>query len=206
MNKSRCSWCNNEPLNIVYHDREWGVPVYDDDVLFEFLILEGMQAGLSWLTILKKRTAFREAFADFKAKKIAQYDDSKVAQLLQNAGIIRNKLKIQAAVQNAQAFLQVQKDWGSFADYIWHFVDGEPIINHWQSKDAVPAKTEISDRMSKDLKARGFKFVGSTICYAFMQAVGLVNDHTTDCFRYQDLVKTSKRKSSRAPLGLQCRS
>lgn len=185
-NKVRCSWAVG-PLNIHYHDQEWGVPVYDDQLLFEFLILEGMQAGLSWLTILKKREAFHQAFDHFDAKKIAKYDQHKIHQLLNNAGIIRNKLKVAAAINNAKAFLETKKEWEAFADYIWHFVDGEPISNSWKKSSQVPAKTALSDIMSKDLKQRGFKFVGSTICYAFMQAVGIVNDHTTDCFRYNEL-------------------
>jgi DNA-3-methyladenine glycosylase I len=184
MNNTRCSWCNSDPLYITYHDTEWGVPIYDDRLLFEFLILEGMQAGLSWLTILKKRDAYRIAFANFEANKIAKYDHHKIEQLLTNTGIIRNKLKIHSAISNAKAFLEIKKEWGNFSDYIWHFVNGNPIKNQWQNKNEVPVKTAISDLMSKDLKKRGFKFVGSTICYAFMQAVGMVDDHTADCFRY----------------------
>lgn len=182
--KNRCSWCNEDPIYIAYHDTEWGVPIYDDRLLFEFLILEGMQAGLSWYTILKKRDAFRTAFSNFDAKKIAKYDNKKINSLLKDAGIIRNKLKIQAAVSNAQAYLQIKKEWGSFSKYIWHFVNGQPIQNRWKSIKSAPTKTDISDTMSKDLKKRGFKFVGSTICYAFMQAVGMVNDHSIDCFRH----------------------
>jgi DNA-3-methyladenine glycosylase I len=191
MNKKRCSWCNNDPIYIAYHDAEWGIPIYNDRLLFEFLILEGMQAGLSWLTILKKRESFKSAFDNFDAKYIAEYDSHLIDKLLTNAGIIRNKLKIHAAINNAKAFLEVKKEWGSFSDYIWHFVNGHPIMNHWKSKKEVPAKTSISDAMSKDLKKRSFKFVGSTICYAFMQATGLVNDHTTDCFRYKELGRSS---------------
>jgi len=191
MHIHRCSWCNNDPLYIAYHDTEWGAPIHDDRLLFEFLILEGMQAGLSWITILKKRDSFRTAFDNFEAKKIAKYDSNKIDQLLLNTGIIRNKLKINAAITNAKAFLEVKKEWKSFSNYIWHFVNGAPIINHWKSKE-VPAKTEISDIMSKDLKKRGFKFIGSTICYAFMQAVGMVNDHTVDCFRHEELIRYSK--------------
>jgi len=187
MNKPRCAWCTNNPLYIVYHDSEWGVPIRDDKLLFEFLILEGMQAGLSWLTILKKRPAFRKAFANFNPQKVARFDQNKIDLLLNNTDIIRNKLKITAAIQNAKGFLAIKKEWGSFANYIWHFVDGKPIQNHWKNVSQAPAKTAISDAMSKDLKKRGFKFVGSTICYAFMQAVGMVNDHTVDCFRYQAL-------------------
>ena len=185
MNKKRCRWCSNDPLYIAYHDTEWGVPIYDDRLLFEFLILEGMQAGLSWYTVLKKREAFRIAFNHFDAKKIAKYDQRKINLLLGNAGIIRNKLKIHAAVKNAESFLKVKKEWGNFSSYIWHFVNGRPIVNHWKNAGQVPPETDISKAMSKDLKERGFKFVGSTICYAFMQAVGMVNDHTTDCFRHK---------------------
>jgi DNA-3-methyladenine glycosylase I len=187
MNKKRCSWCNNDPLYITYHDTEWGVPIYDDRLLFEFLVLEGMQAGLSWFTILKKRKEFRAAFSNFNANKIEKYDHHKINLLLNNSAIIRNKLKINAAVKNAKAFLEVKKEWASFENYIWHFVDRHPIQNNWNSPKQVPTKTAISDAMSKDLKKKGFKFVGSTICYAFMQAVGMVNDHTTDCFRYKEL-------------------
>lgn len=181
--KTRCVWCQADPLYITYHDTEWGVPIYDDQVLFEFLILEGMQAGLSWLTILKKRKAFRQAFDHFNAKKIAKYNDDKVKSLLLNEGIIRNRLKIYAAINNAQCFLVVKKEWGTFAEYIWQFVEGQPIINHWKSAGQVPAKTAISDAMSAALKKDGFKFVGSTICYAFMQATGMVNDHTANCYK-----------------------
>lgn len=183
IHKKRCAWCSDDPLYIVYHDTEWGVPIYDDNLLFEFLILEGMQAGLSWLTILKKRNAFREAFDHFDAKRIAKYNQHKVEQLLKNENIIRNKLKIQAAINNAKCFLEVKNEWGNFSDYIWHFVNRKPIIHRWKSISKVPTKTTLSDTMSKDLKKRGFKFVGSTICYAFMQATGMVNDHTLDCFK-----------------------
>lgn len=187
MTKNRCVWCKDDPLYVAYHDKEWGVPIYDDQLLFEFLILEGMQAGLSWITVLKKRDAFRSAFLNFDAKKIAKFDTRKVNSLLNDAGIIRNKLKINAAIQNANAYLQIKKEWKSFSDYIWHFVDGEPIQNSWNNFKQVPAKTDISDSMSKEMKKHGFKFVGSTICYAFMQAVGMVNDHTVDCFRHKML-------------------
>lgn len=189
MNKLRCAWCKDDTLYIAYHDKEWGVPIYDDRLLFEFLILEGMQAGLSWLTILKKRPAFREAFANFDAKSIATFDRHKINLLLNNADIIRNKLKIAAAIANAKSFLEVKKAYGSFADYIWQFVDKQPVQNHWRNTRQVPTQTTISDAMAKDLKKKGFKFVGSTICYAFMQAVGMVNDHTIDCFRYHELQK-----------------
>ncbi len=185
--KNRCEWVNDNPLNIEYHDKEWGVPVHDDRLLFEFLILEGMQAGLSWVTILKKRDNFRIAFDNFAAHKISNYDDEKIAELLANEGIIRNRLKIESAIQNSRAFLDIQKEWGSFDTYIWSFVDGKSIQNQWKSLKEIPAKTAQSDTMSKALKKRGFKFVGSTICYAFMQAVGMVNDHQVDCFRYKEI-------------------
>lgn len=180
----RCAWATND-LSIRYHDEEWGVPVHDDRVLSEFLILEGAQAGLSWNTILNKRENYRRAFDRFDAKRIAKYDRRKFAQLLADPGIVRNKLKIAAAIQNAKAFLAVQEEFGSFDRYIWQFVEGNPRVNKWRSLKQVPARTPESDAMSKDLLRRGFKFVGSTICYAFMQAVGIVNDHTIDCFRYK---------------------
>ena len=180
--KKRCAWANNE-LAILYHDEEWGVPVHDDRLLFEFLILEGAQAGLSWNTILNKRNNYRRAFDGFDPKRVAKYDRRKVKELLADAGIVRNKLKIAAAIENAKAFLRVQDEFGSFDRYIWQFVGGKPRLNKWRSLKQVPAHTAESDAMSKDLRTRGFKFVGSTICYAFMQAVGMVNDHTVDCFR-----------------------
>lgn len=183
--KNRCRWAGSDPLYQKYHDEEWGVPVHDDRKLFEMLILEGAQAGLSWITILRKRGNYKAAFDNFDAKKIAKYDEQKIKLLLQNEGIVRNKLKINAAVINAKLFLEIQKEFGSFDKYIWQFVGGKPIINHRISLKDVPAKTKESDAMSAALKKRGFKFVGSTICYAFMQAVGMVNDHTTDCFRYK---------------------
>lgn len=182
----RCTWATNE-LNIPYHDTEWGVPVHDDRLLFEFLILEGAQAGLSWDTVLKKRDAYRAAFDNFDAAKVAKYSDAKCAKLMLNEGIIRNRLKIASAVRNAKAFLAVQKEFGSFDKYIWGFVEGRPIINKLKGHGDVPAKTDISDAISKDLKKRGFNFVGSTIMYAFMQAAGLVNDHLTGCFRYKEV-------------------
>ena len=195
--KKRCEWADNNQLNIDYHDKEWGVPVHDDRLLFEFLILEGHQAGLSWLTILKKRDNYRKAFDNFDPAKIAKYDQKKIDALLKNEGIIRNRLKINATVQNAISFLEVKKEFGSFDKYIWSFVDGrrldssrKPIVNSWKSLKQIPPKTPLSDKMSKDLLKRGFKFVGSTICYAFMQAVGMVNDHTVDCFRYQELLNS----------------
>lgn len=183
--KVRCAWVNDDPLYIHYHDREWGIPIYDERLLFEFLILEGMQAGLSWLTILKKRDNYRACFDHFNAKKIVQYNQAKVDQLLTNPGIIRNKLKVQAIIGNAKAFLTMKEEGINFSDYLWDFVDGKPIKNHWKNLKQIPTQTPLSDKLSKDLKARGFKFVGSTICYAFMQAVGLVNDHTIDCFCYR---------------------
>lgn len=183
----RCAWGTKDPLYIEYHDNEWGVPEHDDRKLFEFLVLEGMQAGLSWLTILRKRDNYRTAFDNFDARKMAQYDERKVAELLSDRGIVRNRLKIKAAIQNAKAFLAVQREFGSFDAYIWRFVGGKPRKNAWKTVKEIPSKTAQSDAMSKDLIKRGFKFVGSTICYAFMQAVGMVNDHTTDCFRYHEV-------------------
>lgn len=184
MEKSRCGWVNEDPLYQRYHDEEWGVPVHDDQKLFEMLILEGAQAGLSWYTVLKKREAYREAFDRFDPEKVAAYDDAKVAELLSNEGIIRNRLKVQSAITNAKAFLNVQKEFGSFDTYLWQFVGGAPLEHHRESLKDVPASTPQSDAMSKDLRKRGFKFVGTTICYAFMQATGMVNDHTVNCFRY----------------------
>ena len=182
----RCAWAQGE-LYIAYHDQEWGVPVHDDRRLFEFLILEGAQAGLSWITILKKREKYRWAFDNFEARKVAGYNSRKIQRLLADPGIVRNRLKVESAVRNAKAFLAVQSEFGSFDRYIWQFVGGQPIRNHWKSLGEVPARTPASDAMSRDLIKRGFKFVGSTICYAFMQAVGLVNDHTKGCFRYGEL-------------------
>jgi DNA-3-methyladenine glycosylase I len=180
--KQRCPWAMSDPLYTLYHDREWGRPVHDDRKLFEMLILEGAQAGLSWITILKKRENYRKAFDNFDAKKIACYDTKKVKQLLKNKGIVRNRLKIEAAIQNAKAFLAVQKEFGTFDEYIWSFVGARQKVNRWKSLKQIPTTTPESDAMSKDLKKRGFKFVGSTICYAFMQAVGMVDDHVVDCF------------------------
>jgi DNA-3-methyladenine glycosylase I len=185
--QDRCSWCGSDPLYVKYHDEEWGVPVHDDKKLFEFLILEGAQAGLSWLTVLKKRESYREAFDDFDVEKVALYDENKIQELLNNPGIIRNKLKVRSAVQNAKAFIQVQKEFGSFDRYIWQFVGGKPIVNKRVSLSQLPAKTPESDALSKDLLKRGFKFVGSTIMYAHMQATGMVNDHITNCFRYSQI-------------------
>ncbi len=181
--RNRCPWAK-EDLYIAYHDQEWGVPVHNDRLLFEFLILEGAQAGLSWITVLKKREHYRRAFDGFDARKIAGYDAAKVRQLLADPGIVRNRLKIESTLLNAKAFLAVQSEFGSFDAYLWRFVDGAPTRNTWRSIREVPARTPVSDAMSKDLKKRGFKFVGSTICYAFMQAVGMVNDHLVDCFRH----------------------
>ena len=185
----RCEWSTSVQIYIDYHDKEWGVPVYDDDKLFEFLMLESFQAGLSWLTILKKRENFRKAFDNFNYQKIAKYDDNKVAEFLQDAGIIRNKLKINATIGNAKAFIKIQEEFGTFSKYIWSFVNNKPIKNKWKSMSKIPATTEISDKLNKDLKKRGFKFVGSTIVYAHMQATGMVNDHTTECFRYKEILK-----------------
>lgn len=183
-NLIRCAWVGDDPLYVAYHDREWGVPVHDDRTLFEFLILEGAQAGLSWITILKKRENYRRALDGFDVLKIARYDAAKIRALLADPGIVRNRLKIAATIQNAKSFLDVQKEFGSFDAYIWKFIGGKPILSDWQTNADAPAKTPQSDLMSKDLAKRGFKFVGSTICYAYMQAVGMVNDHSADCFRY----------------------
>ena len=185
--KTRCKWAGPDPLYVRYHDREWGVPLHDDRKLFEFLILEGAQAGLSWITILKKRRNYRKAFDNFNPRKIAEYTPEKIEALLSDEGIIRNKLKIHAAVQNAGAFLRVKKEFGSFDAYIWQFTGGRPVKNAWNAHEDIPSNTEESTAMSRDLKKRGFAFIGPTICYAFMQAVGMVNDHTTDCFRYNQM-------------------
>jgi len=185
--KNRCPWAGTDPIYIKYHDNEWGIPLHNDRKLFEFLLLDGFQAGLSWITILKKRTNYRNAFDHFDARKIAAYNTRKVKQLLTNKGIIRNKLKIEAAVQNASSFLIVQDEFGSFDDYIWEFTGGKTIKNAWQTISQIPAWTDESVAMSKDLKRKGFKFVGPTICYAFMQATGMVNDHLVDCFRYRQV-------------------
>ena len=184
---TRCGWSTSDPLYVRYHDKEWGVPAHNDRRLFEMLILEGAQAGLSWITILKKRQNYRRAFDRFDARKIARYDARKHRQLLGDAGIVRNRLKIEATISNAKAFLAVQKDFGSFDAYVWQFVGGSPIQNRWKSLKEIPPKTKESDLMSMDLKQRGFRFVGSTICYAFMQAVGMVNDHVDTCFRHSQL-------------------
>jgi DNA-3-methyladenine glycosylase I len=184
--KGRCAWATSE-LGIAYHDSEWGVPVHDDRLLFEFLILEGAQAGLSWETILRKRVRYRQAFDAFDPAKVARYGDRKIRALLADPGIVRNRLKVESAIGNARAFLAVQEERGSFDHYLWDFVDGRPLQSHWRRPEDVPVTTAQSDALSRDLKARGFRFVGSTICYAFMQAVGMVNDHTTDCFRHREL-------------------
>ncbi len=184
---NRCAWPKDDELYISYHDEEWGVPLYDDQKLFEFLTLETFQAGLSWITILRKRENFREAFDHFDYTKVAKYDEQKFDELIQNAGIIRNKLKIKAAINNAQAFIRIREEFGSFSKYIWEFTNGKPIINKFKSMSDIPASTELSDRISKDLKKRGFKFVGSTVIYAHMQATGMVNDHVTDCFRHKEV-------------------
>tara|TARA_R110001583_G_scaffold193815_1_gene363168 strand:- start:9367 stop:9930 length:564 start_codon:yes stop_codon:yes gene_type:complete len=187
MDKIRCSWCGNDPLYMEYHDTEWGVPVYNDDKLFEFLILETFQAGLSWITVLRKRENFRKAFDNFNYKKIATYNEAKFDKLIQDAGIIRNKLKIRATISNAVAFMEVQKEFGSFSNYIWKFTNQKPIKNSWKDLNGVPATTKLSDIVSKDLKKRGFKFVGSIVIYAHMQATGMINDHVTACFRYKEV-------------------
>src|SRR5262245_49536083 len=191
----RCSWART-PLSIAYHDEEWGVPVHDDRVLFEFLTLEGAQAGLSWETILNKRPAYREAFAEFDPTRVARFTPARVERLLANPGIVRNRLKILSTVKNAKAFLAVQHEFGSFDAYIWQFVGGKPRINRWRAHGEVPPRTDESDVMSRDLLKRGFTFVGSTICYAFMQAVGMVNDHAVSCFRYKALAKRQRNQST----------
>ena len=188
--KIRCAWAGSNELYQAYHDQEWGVPLHDERALFEFLILEGAQAGLSWITILKKREAYRAAFDNFDAARVAGYDDQKIAQLLLNPGIVRNRLKVNSAVTNAQKFQAVQDEYGSFDAFIWRFVEGVPQQNSWRSHAEIPASTATSDAISKELKRRGFKFVGPTICYAMMQATGMVNDHTTDCFRHPQLGAT----------------
>ena len=189
---NRCGWCEGDELYEAYHDNEWGVPVYDDDTIFEFLILETFQAGLSWITVLRKRENFREAFDNFDYKKIANYSEEKIQELLQNPGIIRNKLKIRATVSNAKAFMEVQKKFSSFSKYIWDFVDGNPIQNEVEDYKNAPATTAISDKLSKDLKKKGFKFVGSTVLYAHMQATGMVNDHEISCFRHSEVKDLEK--------------
>jgi DNA-3-methyladenine glycosylase I len=188
MDIQRCAWAGNDPLYQIYHDQEWGVPVHDDRLIFEFLTLEGAQAGLSWITILRRRDQYRAAFDSFDPALVAQYDQNKIEELLQNPGIIRNRRKVEATVKNARLFLEVQKEYGSFDAYVWQFVGGKPKVNAWTSISQIPASTPESVAMSKDMQKRGFSFVGPTICYAHMQAAGMVNDHTLDCFRYQELV------------------
>ena len=189
----RCDWCEGDELYIKYHDDEWGVPVHDDIKHFEFLILEGVQAGLSWLLILRKRENYRRAYDNFHPVKIADYSDKKIEELMGNKGLIRNRRKIEASVNNAIKFLEIQDDFGSFDRYIWGYVDDKPIINSWKNVLDLPSKTELSDKISDDLRARGFKFVGSTIIYAHMQAIGLVNDHIVDCFRYNEIIKSDNK-------------
>lgn len=183
----RCEWCGDDPLYVAYHDEEWGVPLHDDQQLFEFILLEGAQAGLSWITILRKRENYREAFDNFDPEKIVRYKKPRIEKLLKNPGIVRNRLKVEGAVKSARAFLDTQEEFGSFDSYVWQFVDGEVKKNRWKNLAQVPATTPESDKMSKDMKKRGFKFVGSTICYAFMQATGMVNDHVVGCFRYNEV-------------------
>ena len=193
---TRCEWCGRDPIYVAYHDDEWGIPVHDDRLLFEFLILEGAQAGLSWLTILKKRENYRKAFHSFDCERMAKYTDADVMRLLADSGIVRNRLKIESALKNARGVLGIQEDFGSLDSYLWRYVDGIPRQNAWTSMEEIPATTNLSDMMSKDLKKRGFKFVGSTICYAFMQAVGMMNDHTTDCFRHNAIRKLAKQQNA----------
>jgi len=195
VNPIRCDWAKT-PLGIAYHDNEWGVPVHDDQRLFEFLILEGAQAGLSWETILRKRDAYRIAFDQFDPAIVARYDKRRIAKLMANAGIVRNRLKIESSIRNARCFLEVQREFGSFDHYVWQFVGGSPRVNRWRKMGEVPARTAESDAMSKDLQRRGFRFVGSTICYAFMQAVGMVNDHLTYCFRYAAKPKATRARTT----------
>ncbi len=187
--KKRCEWCGSEPIYVEYHDDEWGVPVHDDRLHFEMIILEGAQAGLSWITILKRRDSYRDAFYNFDVVKVSKYSAKKIEKLLTNPGIIRNRLKVNATVKNAKSFIKIQEEFGSFDKYIWQFVGNNTIDNKWKKMVDVPAKTKESDAMSKDLKKRGFSFVGSLMCYAYMQAVGMVNDHTVDCFRYKEVKK-----------------
>ncbi len=190
--KNRCDWSTENPLYIAYHDEEWGTPLHDDQMLFEFLVLEGAQAGLSWITILKKRDNYREAFDNFDIETVANYSQGDVSRLLNNPGIVRNTLKIESAIKNARGVLKIQKEFGSLDAYLWGFVNGVTIQNEFKSLTKMPGKTEISEKMSKDLKKRGFNFVGPTICYAFMQATGMVNDHTIDCFRYEEVKKLAQ--------------
>ena len=193
MNKHRCTWAGSDPIYVRYHDREWGMPLHDDRRLFEFLVLEGAQAGLSWLTILKKRDNYRMAFDRFDPERVASYDAKKIAALLADAGIVRNRLKISSAVRNARVFIDIRNEFGSFDAYLWRFVDGRPKQNRWQTLAEIPAETVESRSLSKDLLRRGCTFVGPTICYAFMQAVGMVNDHLADCFRYEEIARMAGR-------------
>ena len=190
--RKRCEWCGSDPLYIAYHDAEWGIPVHNDRLLFEFLILEGAQAGLSWLTILKKRENYRKAFHAFEVERIARYTEADMTRLLADPGIVRNRLKIESVIKNARGVLDIREEYGALDSYLWRYVDGVPKQNAWGSMAELPAKTAISEAMSKDLKKRGFNFVGPTICYAFMQAVGMVNDHTTDCFRYEGVKRLAQ--------------
>ena len=194
--KQRCQWCVNDPAYLAYHDEEWGVPLHDDRRLFEMLVLEGAQAGLSWLTVLKKRDNYRAAFDNFDPKKVARYEAQKIAELLKDPRIVRNRLKVTSAVRNARAFLDVQAEYGSFDAFLWRHVDGRPIQNAWTSLTQIPARTKESDALSKELKQRGFNFVGSTICYAYMQSIGMVNDHVTGCFRYAQ-IKSGRTRGTR---------
>ncbi len=181
---NRCGWCGNDELYVKYHDEEWGVPVHDEKKHFEFLVLESAQAGLSWITVLRKRESYRKAYDDFDAEKVAQYDKDKIEELMQNTGIVRNRKKVEASINNAARFIEIQKEFGSFDNYIWSFVDNKPVVNNWNDLSEVPATSELSDMVSKDLKSRGFKFLGSTIVYAHLQATGIINDHLTGCFRH----------------------
>ena len=187
----RCAWAGSDPLYVAYHDQEWGVPVHDDRILFEFLILEGAQAGLSWSTILKKRANYRQAFDNFEIQLVRMYGEEKVAELLSNPGIVRNKLKVRSAISNAQAAFQIQQEFGSLDTYLWGFVGGKPVHNAWRHLSEIPAQTETARQMSKELSRLGFRFIGPTICYAFMQAVGMVNDHMVSCFRYKELLESA---------------
>jgi len=186
----RCPWCGTDELYVKYHDEEWGVPVHDDRTHFEFLVLESAQAGLSWITILRRRENYRKAYDGFDMEKVAQYDENKINELMQDSGIIRNRRKIEASINNARQFIKIQKEFGSFDNYIWSFVNNKPVINHWDDISQMPATSELSDRVSKDLKSRGFRFLGSTIIYAHLQATGIINDHLTYCFRHKEVYKT----------------
>lgn len=192
----RCSWCGEDELYIKYHDKEWGIPVFDDRKQFEFMVLESAQAGLSWITILRKREAYRKAYEEFDPVKVAEFDENKIEELLKNDGIIRNRRKIESSINNAKRFMEVQREFGSFSEYLWRFVDYKPIVNKWKSEAEVPAKTELSERISLDLKKRGFKFLGPVIVYSHLQATGLINDHIVDCFRY-DEIKNAEYKFNR---------